>query len=285
MPARGERLFSIRRFVHRVRGAQIALLPGDLGEPAIVALQAVELLLAEVFDDDEMVACSRDGGDQLVELQMDGKRVLVLRALDQEHHQAGNRGLRREDIGSKKNELHDSLKVAGASKMYRLHVCEQEVPECRVLPLRQFRFGVVVPARCPLTRRHQRAVPDRSTRGVPFHRLPVPLHVGGQSLDVRSASMIRGGAILGADFDSDPLPIDSLFALTGVSLSLVGQKRGATEASGGRCGSGRGARINPECADERTRRSEVRGIESLAEPFAEVREHAWCGLALALPLP
>jgi len=44
----------------------------------------------EGFDVDEAVARALDRGDELVELEVHGERVLVLRALDEEHHEEGH---------------------------------------------------------------------------------------------------------------------------------------------------------------------------------------------------
>lgn len=57
-----------------------------------VRLQHVEFLLAQRFDINQPVAGPVHGGDQLVELQVNRQRVLVLRPLNQKDHQEGDDG-------------------------------------------------------------------------------------------------------------------------------------------------------------------------------------------------
>ena len=50
-------------------------------------VEAVETFLGQGFDIDEPVARPFECRDHLVQFQVDGLRVLVLRPLDEEHHQ------------------------------------------------------------------------------------------------------------------------------------------------------------------------------------------------------
>ena len=61
-------------------------------ELAEVVAQDLHLVLGQVFGADEPVARPTDRRDQFVELQVDRQRVLVLRSLDQEHHQERDDG-------------------------------------------------------------------------------------------------------------------------------------------------------------------------------------------------
>src|SRR3954470_5887492 len=75
-----------------VRLEEIGVLLGHLRQPAVVEVQGGELGLAQLLDGDQAVAGAIDGGDNLVELELDGQGVLVLRALDEERHQEGDDG-------------------------------------------------------------------------------------------------------------------------------------------------------------------------------------------------
>ena len=61
----------------------------DDPEPSAISKSAQ---LSEVFDIDQMVACSFDGGHEFVEFQLDSQRVFVLRALNEEDHQEDRDG-------------------------------------------------------------------------------------------------------------------------------------------------------------------------------------------------
>lgn len=52
----------------------------------------VQFLVGEVLDVDHAVAGVVNGMDQLVELQVDGARVAILRVLDEEDHEEGHDG-------------------------------------------------------------------------------------------------------------------------------------------------------------------------------------------------
>ena len=85
-----EELKTLHRFYRKL--AEMAkkdgrVLLGHLCQLAVEAMQGLQLVFAQVFDVDEPVAGAGHGGDQLVELQLNRQRVLVLGALDQEHHQ------------------------------------------------------------------------------------------------------------------------------------------------------------------------------------------------------
>ena len=72
-------------------------MPRHLDERSIVVVQNVELLLAQVFDVDQPVRGAGDGRHQLVQLELHRARVLVLRVLDQEHHEERHDGRSRVD--------------------------------------------------------------------------------------------------------------------------------------------------------------------------------------------
>src|SRR5262245_11866564 len=64
------------RLLDGVRARQALLAPGDGDEPLVVLVQQVDLVLGQILDADEAVAGALQGGDDLVELQVDGLRVL-----------------------------------------------------------------------------------------------------------------------------------------------------------------------------------------------------------------
>ena len=53
---------------------------------------AIQLCIGEMLDVDHLIFCRADGVDQLVEFQVDGAGVAVLRVLDEEDHQERNNG-------------------------------------------------------------------------------------------------------------------------------------------------------------------------------------------------
>jgi cytochrome c553 len=70
-----------------------SLLGGDVvHHPLVARLQGLELHFREVLDADEPLARSFQGRDDLVQLHVDRESVLVLRALDQEHHEERHDG-------------------------------------------------------------------------------------------------------------------------------------------------------------------------------------------------
>src|SRR5688500_18716817 len=75
-----------------MRLADVCRLLGHGGELPVVRMQDVQLLVAQPLDVDQAIARSRQGGDELVQLQLDGQAVLVLALLDQEDHQEGDDG-------------------------------------------------------------------------------------------------------------------------------------------------------------------------------------------------
>src|SRR5687768_18093519 len=78
-------------FLQRMRLLDVALRLRHLGQLLVVFVEDPELLLGKVFDVDEKVARPFDRGHELVELELNGQAVLVLRPLDQEDHQEGDR--------------------------------------------------------------------------------------------------------------------------------------------------------------------------------------------------
>ena len=58
----------------------------------VAGVEIVEFEVAEVFDVDHLVAGFIDGSDELVELEIDGAGIAVLRVLDEEDHQKSDNG-------------------------------------------------------------------------------------------------------------------------------------------------------------------------------------------------
>src|SRR3954447_18536274 len=56
----------------------------------IVRFQGAQLILGFVFSADEIVVGAGDSSNQLIELEMHGHGIPILRVLDQEHHQEGD---------------------------------------------------------------------------------------------------------------------------------------------------------------------------------------------------
>ena len=77
-------------FLDGVRLPRVRDLLRPLGQELVVGVQDLELLTRQVLDADQAVARAFQGGHELVELELDGQAVLVLRLLDQEHHQEGD---------------------------------------------------------------------------------------------------------------------------------------------------------------------------------------------------
>jgi hypothetical protein len=63
------------------------VVPSDRVQRSILFVQGVEFFFGEIFRINEAVAGSLKRRDQLVELDVQGEGLLVLRALDQEDHQ------------------------------------------------------------------------------------------------------------------------------------------------------------------------------------------------------
>ena len=68
-----------------------------LGELDVSRLEAVELRLGELLEVEELVVCTFDRTDQLVELELDSGTIPVLSVLDEEHHEERDDGRRRVD--------------------------------------------------------------------------------------------------------------------------------------------------------------------------------------------
>ena len=77
------------------RRARVRLRPA--GELLVVLAQQIERLVVELLEIEEHVARLLRHPDQLVDLDMHGGGVAVLRVLDHEHHQEGDDGGRRVD--------------------------------------------------------------------------------------------------------------------------------------------------------------------------------------------
>ena len=80
-----------------MRLGQRPVLRRQVAQPTEMAVEDLHLVFAQILDVDEPVTRPLDGGDQLVQLQMDRLRVLVLGSLDEENHQKRNDGRRRVD--------------------------------------------------------------------------------------------------------------------------------------------------------------------------------------------
>src|SRR4029453_2394316 len=95
--ARGFHRVSSICFLDRVRLGNIRFFACQPCECREVLLQGEELLLRESLNIDEAVAGALESRDKLVQLQMDRQRVLVLRTLDEKHHQERDNGCSRID--------------------------------------------------------------------------------------------------------------------------------------------------------------------------------------------
>src|SRR5262245_56228272 len=85
-------LVARRRLLDRMRFRQLAALARELHEIRIIAVQQAYLVLGQILDVDQPVRRAPPGGDDFVQLEVDGARVLVLGALDQEDHQERDDG-------------------------------------------------------------------------------------------------------------------------------------------------------------------------------------------------
>lgn len=65
---------------------------GEFAELVVVFADDLELLFGHVFDIDEPVAGIFMGGDEFVELELDGEAVFILTFLDEENHEKGDDG-------------------------------------------------------------------------------------------------------------------------------------------------------------------------------------------------
>src|SRR5436190_7977413 len=79
-------------FLHRMRMRKIMLFARKLRELAVIALQSLQVLFRQRFHFDQSIAGAVEGGDDLVQLEVNGERVLVLGALNQKHHQERDDG-------------------------------------------------------------------------------------------------------------------------------------------------------------------------------------------------
>src|SRR5688500_11443497 len=68
-------------------GARMTLLVHAMPEPLELALELGELVVGPLLEVDERRACAFDPAQQLVELEVNGLRIAVLRVLDEEHHE------------------------------------------------------------------------------------------------------------------------------------------------------------------------------------------------------
>jgi hypothetical protein len=84
-------------FLDRVRLGNIRFFARQPRECREVLLQGEEFLLRESLNIDEAVTGALESRNKLVQLQMDRQRVLVLRTLDEEHHQERDNGCSRID--------------------------------------------------------------------------------------------------------------------------------------------------------------------------------------------
>lgn len=65
---------------------------GEFAELVIVFADHLEFLFGHVFDVDEPVAGEFVGGDEFIELKLDGEAVFILTFLDKEYHEKGDEG-------------------------------------------------------------------------------------------------------------------------------------------------------------------------------------------------
>src|SRR5262245_44654873 len=77
-------LVAAARLLDRVRVRDRVVLLRETVQLAVVLVQRPKFLLGEILDVEQSIARALDGGDDLVELQVDCARLLVLRALNQE---------------------------------------------------------------------------------------------------------------------------------------------------------------------------------------------------------
>src|SRR5688572_12751113 len=78
--------------VQRVGLADVHVARGHVRQAAVVAVEHLQVALVHVLDVDQAVAGPLHGGHDLVELELNGQRLLVLAALDEEDHEEGDDG-------------------------------------------------------------------------------------------------------------------------------------------------------------------------------------------------
>ena len=77
----------LAHLLDRMRRGEIVVRARQFDQFTIVPPQRIDLGFAQVFDVDQPVTGALHRGDDLVEFQVNRQRVLVLRALNQKHHQ------------------------------------------------------------------------------------------------------------------------------------------------------------------------------------------------------
>src|SRR6185369_10721726 len=80
------------RFLDRMSLSKFGVVLGHDNKLLIMLVKQLDLVFGEVLDIDQPIAGSFHRGDDLVELEMYRERVLVLRSLNQKHHQKGDNG-------------------------------------------------------------------------------------------------------------------------------------------------------------------------------------------------
>ena len=97
LPGPRLRAMALLGLLDRVRLGEADVALGHRDQPLVVLVQQPDLRLGQVLDVDQSVARAVERRHDLVELQVDGAGVLVLRALDEEDHQEGDDGRPRVD--------------------------------------------------------------------------------------------------------------------------------------------------------------------------------------------
>ena len=72
--------------------AALAAVVAFFADLLVLVGEFLQFIVGEMLDVDHLVVCLVDGLDDLVELQVDGAGVAVLRVLDQEDHEEGDDG-------------------------------------------------------------------------------------------------------------------------------------------------------------------------------------------------
>src|SRR5258705_11226643 len=76
-------------FLNRVRGRELLIESGHLSQFPVIPVQQSNLFFGHVFDTNQPVACAIEGRHDLIELEVDCQRILILASLNEEYHQEG----------------------------------------------------------------------------------------------------------------------------------------------------------------------------------------------------
>ena len=77
-------------FFHRMALCQLDIFLGHLDQPLVVFMKRFDFVFVQIFHVDQAVARAFQRRDDLVQFDVNGERVFILRTLDQENHQEGD---------------------------------------------------------------------------------------------------------------------------------------------------------------------------------------------------